>query len=72
MNAGVVTAYGAAKAGGYTGTYEQFCALMASIATIAFVQTEVGNLETSINTELENLRTRVEGSVLVIGSAEGE
>lgn len=31
MNAGVVTAYGAAVQGGYTGTYAQFCALMASI-----------------------------------------
>lgn len=42
------------------------------IATTAFVQNEVGNLETSINTALENLRTRIEGSVLVIGSTEGE
>lgn len=42
------------------------------IATTAFVQTAVGNLETSINTELENLRIRVEGSVLIIGSTEGE
>lgn len=42
------------------------------IATTAFVQTEVGNLERSINTELENLRIRVEGSALVIGSVEGE
>lgn len=72
MNAGIVTAYGAAKAGGYTGTYEQFCALMASIATTDFVQNAVDDLETSINTELDNLRTRVEGSVLVIGSTEGE
>lgn len=31
-SAGVVTAYGAAKAAGYTGTYEEFCAAQAELA----------------------------------------
>ena len=34
-SAGVVTAYGAAVRGGYTGTYEQFCAEQASFAASA-------------------------------------
>lgn len=34
-NAGIVTAYGAAVQGGYTGTYEQFCLEQAGIATNA-------------------------------------
>lgn len=38
-NAGVVTAYGAAVAGGYQGTYEDFCALMADLGV------QVGYLE---------------------------
>ena len=38
-NAGVVTAYGAAVAGGYQGTYEEFCALMADLGV------QVGYLE---------------------------
>ena len=32
-NAGVVTAYGSAVQGGYTGTYEQFCAQMANLGS---------------------------------------
>ena len=31
-SAGIVTAYGAAKKAGYTGTYEEFCAEQASFA----------------------------------------
>ena len=31
-SAGVVTAYGAAKRGGYTGTYEQFCQALGDLA----------------------------------------
>ena len=38
-NAGVVTAYGAAVEGGYQGTYEEFCALMADLGV------QVGYLE---------------------------
>lgn len=38
-NAGVVTAYGSAVAGGYQGTYEDFCALMADLGV------QVGYLE---------------------------
>lgn len=34
-NAGIVTAYGAAVRGGYTGTYEEFCEAQANIATNA-------------------------------------
>lgn len=34
-NAGIVTAYGAAVRGGYTGTYEQFCAQQANYAQTA-------------------------------------
>lgn len=34
-NAGIVTAYGAAVRGGYTGTYEQFCAQQANYAQSA-------------------------------------
>jgi hypothetical protein len=34
-NAGYVTAYGAALEGGYTGTYEQFCAQQANYAASA-------------------------------------
>ena len=34
-NAGIVTAYGAAVRGGYTGTYEQFCAQQANYAESA-------------------------------------
>lgn len=34
-NAGIVTAYGAAVRGGYTGTYEQFCAQQANYAASA-------------------------------------
>lgn len=37
--AGYVTAYGAAKRGGYTGTYEEFCAAIAGMADV------VGDLE---------------------------
>lgn len=33
-SAGVVTAYGAAKRGGYTGTYEQFCQALGDLAGI--------------------------------------
>ena len=32
-NAGVVTAYGSAVQGGYSGTYEQFCAQMANLGS---------------------------------------
>ena len=39
---GVVTAYGAALEGGFTGTYEDFCQLMATLPT------EYGNIEGSI------------------------
>lgn len=34
-NAGIVTAYGAAVRGGYTGTYDEFCEAQAHIATNA-------------------------------------
>ncbi len=34
-NAGIVTAYGAAVRGGYTGTYEQYCEEQAHIGTNA-------------------------------------
>ena len=33
-SAGIATAYGAAVRGGYTGTYEEWCALMADYATV--------------------------------------
>ena len=33
-SAGIATAYGAAKRGGYTGTYGEFCTLMADYANI--------------------------------------
>ena len=33
-NAGIVTAYGAAVRGGYEGTYDQFCADLAQLATV--------------------------------------
>lgn len=33
-SAGVVTAYGAAKAGGYTGTYQEFCAALGDLAAV--------------------------------------
>lgn len=41
-SSGVVTAYGAALEGGFTGTYEDFCQLMATLPT------EFGNIEGSI------------------------
>lgn len=41
-SSGVVTAYGAALEGGFTGTYEDFCQLMATLPT------EYGNIEGSI------------------------
>ena len=41
-SSGVVTAYGAALAGGFTGTYEDFCTLMATLPT------EYGNIENAI------------------------
>lgn len=34
-NAGVVTAYGEAVHGGYTGTYEEFCAMLAGLVNDA-------------------------------------
>ena len=33
-SAGIVTAYGAAKRGGYTGTYDQFCAALGDLANV--------------------------------------
>ena len=47
-NAGVVTAYGAAVQGGYQGTYEEFCALMADLGV------QVGYLE-NMDVEIEML-----------------
>lgn len=48
---GVVTAYGAAKAGGYTGTYAQFCEDLAdlgdNIAEVRQARTEVANNKTA-------------------------
>ena len=45
--AGYVTAYGAAKRGGYTGTYEEFCA---AIAGMAVTVEDLENFSVVINT----------------------
>ena len=45
--AGYVTAYGAAKRGGYTGTYEEFCAAVAGLAEVVG---ELKDFEVVINT----------------------
>lgn len=50
-SAGIVTAYGAAKRGGYTGTYEQFCAEQAGFAGAAQqVRQDKESVEATVNT----------------------
>lgn len=58
-DAGVVTAYGAAVQGGYTGTYEEFCAQLAEYATLSAdvtaIQGDIGDLselETTAKSDL--------------------
>ena len=53
-NAGVVTAYGAAVRGGYTGTYEEFCELMANTANYAAsAQAAADRAESAIYDEVD-------------------
>ena len=46
-SAGIVTAYGAAKVGGYTGTYEEFCAALGALANVL---EELENFDVDITT----------------------
>lgn len=44
LNLGLVSSYGEAKRGGYTGTYDQWCALLASIGTMQHALTPGYNI----------------------------
>lgn len=55
-NAGIVTAYGAAVRGGYTGTYEEFCAQQAEYAKNA------REMEQAVR-DVEDIKSSVESSV---------
>ena len=58
-NAGIVTAYGAAVRGGYTGTYEEFCRQQAgyaqSAAAVAQAKEDVQELVDSIPSDYSQL-----------------
>ena len=57
-NAGIVTAYGAAVRGGYTGTYEEFCAQQAQYAENA------RQMEQAVS-DVKDIKTSVESAVSV-------
>lgn len=64
QNAGIVTAYGAAVRGGYTGTYEQFCQQQASYARDVAMVTEAAQSIADIGMEVY-----VDGTSLIINTA---
>ena len=63
-NAGVVTAYGSAVQGGYTGTYEQFCLDQAGFAENAALVEAAAEAVADVATEIY-----VDGTSLVINTA---
>ena len=63
-DAGVVTAYGSAVQGGYTGTYEQFCAQQANYAASAAAVEQAAQSIADIGMEVY-----VDGTSLVINTA---
>ena len=60
-NAGIVTAYGAAVRGGYTGTYEEFCAQQAQYAENARQMEQAVSDVRQIKTSVESAVSEVEG-----------
>ena len=60
-NAGIVTAYGAAVRGGYTGTYEEFCAQQAQYAENARDMEQAVNDVRQIKTSVESAVSEAEG-----------
>lgn len=67
-SAGVVTAYGAAKKAGYTGTYEQFCQDQANFATNA---TQVANDKSTVEIWMAQLRSYKETAEAAANAAQG-
>lgn len=70
VNAGIVTAYGAAVRGGYEGTYTQFCA---DLGKLADVLSEFLGFSVSIETlaEGESATASYEGGILSLGIPRG-
>lgn len=60
-NAGIVTAYGAAVRGGYTGTYEEFCAQQAQYAENARQMEQAVSDVRQIKTSVESAVSEAEG-----------
>lgn len=73
-NAGTVTAYGAAVRGGYTGTYEQFCADMAdlgeNVQAVAQAKTDVEAMQGQVREAVEGfIGTTVPAAVETVQNA---